>query len=421
MKTHLIFMSATVAVAWASTTAAAQKPPAIRALGKIERVSTESLASAAAAVPLRDGRVYVNDIIARRVLLFDSTLASARLVADSTAATSSAYGRQPGSLFRYHGDSVLFVDPASLSMLVLGPRGTIARVMAIPRPDDAQRMLGGVFGTPGLDARGRMLYFGAPVGPSGPGFAPGRKTTTMMPDSGFIVRFDLGARILDTVVSIKVPKFKRADARDADGRLTSLEITPDVLPLVDDWAVCPDGSVAVVRGHDYHVDWLSPDGRWTSTPKMAFDWQHLNDGQKTTLIDSAWAALKARRDSMDAAHASAGPSSAASGGGRAGGGGASGPAPAFLDGRSEPGDIPDYRPPFVRGSVRADADGNLWIRTTNVVNGQPVYDVVNRRGEVTDRIQLPPFRTIAGFGVGVVFMAVKDSAGVVHLERARVK
>ena len=93
----------------------------------------------------------------------------------------------------------------------------------------------------------------------------------------------------------------------------------------------------------------------------------------------------------------------------------------MIDGRPELGDIPDYRPPFLRGSVSADADGNLWIRTTIFVKGQPVYDIVNRRGEVTDRVQLPAFRTIAGFGPGVVYMAVKDAAGMVHLERARVK
>jgi hypothetical protein len=50
-----------------------------------------------------------------------------------------------------------------------------------------------------------------------------------------------------------------------------------------------------------------------------------------------------------------------------------------------------------------------------------VYDVVNRKGELVDRLQLPAFRTIAGFGPGVVYMAVTDQAGVVHLERARVK
>jgi hypothetical protein len=46
---------------------------------------------------------------------------------------------------------------------------------------------------------------------------------------------------------------------------------------------------------------------------------------------------------------------------------------------------------------------------------------VNRRGELFDRVQLPEFRTLAGFGPGVVYMAVKDSTGVVHVERARIK
>ena len=55
------------------------------------------------------------------------------------------------------------------------------------------------------------------------------------------------------------------------------------------------------------------------------------------------------------------------------------------------------------------------------MNGEPVYDIVNRSGVLTDRVTLPPFRTIAGFAPGVIYMAVKDSAGVVHLERARVK
>ena len=85
--------------------------------------------------------------------------------------------------------------------------------------------------------------------------------------------------------------------------------------------------------------------------------------------------------------------------------------------------VPDYFPPMTlraRG-VQADADDNIWIRTTTVLDGRPVYDVVNRRGELFDRVQLPAFRTIAGFGKGVIYMAVTDSARVVRLERARVK
>jgi hypothetical protein len=89
--------------------------------------------------------------------------------------------------------------------------------------------------------------------------------------------------------------------------------------------------------------------------------------------------------------------------------------------KADVADVPDYRPPFGQGAVRADRDGNLWIRTNNWVDGRPVYDVVNRRGEIADRVQLPPFRTIAGFGPGVVYMGVQDSTGVTHLERARMK
>ena len=43
-------------------------------------------------------------------------------------------------------------------------------------------------------------------------------------------------------------------------------------------------------------------------------------------------------------------------------------------------DLPDYRPPFTSGAVRADADGNLWIRTIppKPTPGGAVYDIVSR-------------------------------------------
>jgi hypothetical protein len=347
-------------------------------------------------------------------------------VADSTSVTAKAYGARPGTLFAYRGDTAMFVDPASSSMPLLGPSGTILRVLAAPRANNrVPFILGNAFVTPGFDARGRLVGF-TPVLITFPDQPAGKATTqTTMLDSVFIVRFDLVARTVDTVASYKNVRINQTIMRDEDGALTSIKITPDVLPMVDDWAVCPDGSIAIVRGRDYHVDWLDPDGTWRSTPKMAFDWQRIDDNQKTTLIDSALTAIKARRDSMDAAMANRGPMPGAGEGGRGGrgreGGAPGGTPPALVDGRPALTDLPDYRPPFTRGSTRADTEGNLWIRTTTLVKGQPVYDVVNHRGEIIDRVQLPPFRTVAGFGPGVVYMAVKDAGGVVHLERARIK
>ena len=92
-------------------------------------------------------------------MLFDSTLARSVIVADTTSATANAYTPRPGTLIRYRGDTALLIAPSSLSMLVLGPTGNIVRVMAIPRSNEAQAFGGGNWGTPGFDARGRLIYF----------------------------------------------------------------------------------------------------------------------------------------------------------------------------------------------------------------------------------------------------------------------
>ena len=433
MRIQSMFVFAATAIA-SSTPMMAQREPAVRPLGPITRVSTQPMASVSAAIPLSDGHVYVNDVVSRRVLLFDSTLATAKIVADSTAVTSKAYGARPGALFAYRADTAILTDPASGSMPVLGPTGTIARVMAAPTVAGPIGLnLGNPFYPPGFDAGGRLVTQ-LPTLVRFPDAAPGKASeqqTTM--DSSFVVRMDLAARALDTVAPFKTVKINQVIGRDEDGHMTSMKITPDIVPVVDDWTVCSDGTIAIVRGRDYHVDWLGADGKWRSTAKMPFEWQHLDDAQKTALIDSALAAIKARRDSMDAIVASRGavPAgavggrgevvAAVGGRGRGGGDGSGAPPPQLIDGRPALTDLPDYRPAFLRGSTRADAEGNLWIRTTKLVNGQPVYDVVNRQGTIVDRVQLPPFRTIAGFGPGAVYMAVKDSAGIVHLERARIK
>jgi len=433
MRIQSTFVLVIAAIA-SSTPMTAQREPAVRPLGPITRVSTQPMASVSAAIPLSDGHVYVNDVVSRRVLLFDSTLATPKVVADSTAVTSKAYGARPGALFAYRADTAILTDPASGSMPVLGPTGTIARVMAAPTVAGPIGLnLGNPFYPPGFDAQGRLVTQ-LPTLVRFPDAVPGKASeqqTTM--DSSFVVRMDLAARTLDTVAPFKTVKINQVIGRDEDGRMTSMKMTPDIAPVVDDWTVCLDGTIAIVRGRDYHVDWLGPDGKWRSTPKMPFDWQHLDDTQKTTLIDSALAAIKARRDSMDAIIASRGAMPAGAGGGRGevvaaaggrgrnGGDGSGAPPPQLIDGRPALSDLPDYRPAFLRGSTRADAEGNLWIRTTTLVKGQPVYDVVNRQGTIVDRVQLPPFRTIVGFGPGAVYMAVKDSVGTVHLERARIK
>jgi hypothetical protein len=446
----------TIALGTTSAMAAAQSVPPIRQLGPVTAVTKDSLGAISTVRQLSDGRVLVNDIIGRRVLLFDSTLTNESVIADTTSATANAYGTRPGGLIAYRGDSTLFIDPASLSMLLIDPSGKIARVMSAPRAQDVGFLIGGPFGTPGFDPQGRLVYRAPPdfrAFAGGFGGARGGPPPTP-PDSAAIVRFDLATRKLDTVTYFKTPKINLTISQAPNGGGIRVMSTINPMPQGDDWALLPDGTIAIVRNRDFHIDWLDSDGKMTSTAKIPFDWQRLSDEQKVAFVDSAKTAIEKLRASgqfgfggnqvvrtVDGPPPGGAPAPATSGATRAPGatGSATGGAPnvtttvtAVGPGGAAniqlapinmvaPSELPDYRPAFTPGSTRADAEGNLWIRTSQSVDGRPVYDVVNRKGELVDRVQIPANRAIIGFGTGgTVYLGVRDGT-VAHLEKAKIR
>ena len=466
MKKPTIALLTIAFTAVASQIGRAQSLPPIRQLGPVTAVAKEPLGAVSSVRHLPDGGVLVNDIVGRRVVLFDSSLATAKIVADTTSATANAYGPRPGGLIAYRGDSTLFVDPASLSMLLLDANGKIVRVMSAPRAQDVGFLVGGPFGNPGFDPQGRLVYRAPPnfMAMRQPGGGAGNSLPQFpsMPDSAALVRFDLATRKVDTVTFFKTPKFAMNVTRSPEGgvRVTS---TTNPLPQGDDWALLPDGTLALVRTKDYHVDWLGADGTMTPSPKIPFQWERLTDEGKVAFIDSAKVAIEKARargrfageggpqimmrpavegavagaqraaSGAEAPRANAPPAAApnaqpgtmtvTSGGNTSvtavGPGGAGGQLPPLV--MVLPSELPDYKPAFSPGSTRADADGNLWIRTSQNVNAIPVYNVVNRKGELIDRVQLPQNRVLVGFGPGgVVYLAVREGT-TAHLEKARAR
>jgi hypothetical protein len=429
---------ATIALlAAAASAAGAQQRPPIRQLGATVGKSTETFVRVTAVRPLSNGSLLVNDVGGRRLVLFNPQLSSFTLIADSTSATANAYGGRTGGLSAYRGDSSIFVDPTSLSMLVIDPSGKVARVISVPRAQDAQ-MLASPLGNPALAPNGKLVYRSSPPiqtrftsSPGGSGGAP-TFLPPEIPDSAPVLRIDLATRQVDTLGYIRTPKIKIDMTRDDNGGVRmSSQINP--LPTVDDWAMTPDGAVAFVRGKDYHVDWINPDGTRASSPKVPFDWQRMTEEDKVAFIDS----LKAARDRQGAnaptAATPGGAPPAAGGGGPniqifagpggPGGGPPRGGAPTFQQNFIPASDLPDYKPPFFAGSTRADTEGNLWILTipTSAIAGGPVYDVINRQGQLVDRVQIPTGRTVIGFGPGgAVYLQNRDGA-TVTIERASVK
>ena len=447
MRTYLV-----VASLLASTSLQAQTLPPVRPIGATVARSTEPMGSVSAVVALPGGKVLVNDILKRRVLLLDSTFSQVTVVADSTSSTANAYGGRTGGLLAYRGDSALFVDPASMSMLVINSDGKITRVMSAPRPQDVMFLIGGPNGIPGFDAKGRLVYRAQPQirvtqGGAGRGAPAGTQSfTPEFPDSAPVVRFDLGARTLDTAGFFKIERRNMTVTQTASGGMMMTN-TINPIPTVDDWALLSDGTIAFIKGADYSIHWVAPDGSKSTTGKVPYEWQRLDEDGKIALLDSARKALEEQRTRMQAQMAAGGGPMAVAGAGemitfRASAGGAAPPARGGGDGRGgapggpggmrmemppinmvEADKLPDYRPAFTAGSARGDNDGNLWVRTTSPVgNAGPIYFVINTKGEVIDRVQLPESRLIAGFGKnGDVYLTVRDAEGNARVERAKIK
>jgi hypothetical protein len=345
---------------------------------------------------LTDGRVLVNDAIGRRLVLFDSTLKNTTIVAAATGAPT-IYGDNGAVLIPAPADTTFILDPRSIGFLVLDPNGKVARVIAAPKPSDISVIVG-YTGIAFLDTRARLIYRGILPAPRP---VPGAPPPPAI-DSAPLIRADFDTRRADTIGMIRVPQSKtRVEKRPPSaafpngGDVRILIYNP--LLASDDWVVTSDGTIAIIRASDYHIDWIRLDGTTYSTPKMPFDWRRLTDADKQKIIDDA----RVAREKIFARLAQK---------------------PSYEMVAVD--DMDNYLPAVRWNSSRADLDGNVWIPPTTSFDASPgslVYDVVNTKGEVTKRVQIPQGRTLVGFGRGgVLFYTASDSTGT-YLERARIK
>jgi len=454
-----LFVSGMLALS--AQTVLAQKPVPVRDLSPADAKTTEYFGNIFGLRQLKDGGVLVNDGIRRQLVTLDPTFTKRTVVVDSVAEGGQSYGPRASPLIPYLADSSLFVDGTSLSLLVLDPTGKIAHVMSAPKPSDLRFLASAASG---VDAQGNLIYR-APLimtrSTSSVSTAPGAAPATPQPpDSSTIVRANFETRTVDTVGRVKTQGGTSMNmTQGPDGRMQmTMRINP--LSTVDEWAVLSDGTLAFVRGHDYHIDWIKPDGKTFSSAKLPFDWKRLTDEDKQALIDSARTAQEKQMADSKAAAAAPGANAAragadiamvsamAAGGGGGemrvvvsgapGGGGSVGGASVMAFGGGPGGaqaittkmefvplkEIPDYYPAIRAGATKADLDGNLWILPTTSAqakSGELVYDVINNKGELFQRVRLPVGRSIAGFGHnGVVYLMYRNADLGWALERTRI-
>jgi hypothetical protein len=395
-----------LATALVSGFGSAQRPPEIpiRTLAPVAAKTSITFVRVDGVRQLPHGKLLVNDARARRVFVFDSTLRAYDVVLDSVPGAANSYPRASPGLIPYLADSTLVFDLDTRTLTLIEPGGTLGRTVAAPNPATAVNLINSETGRANVDQLGRLVYRGSGPTPrmQMPGGPPVPPATG--PDSVPILRADFNTRAVDTLAWMRIvlggsPLIFSTDSRTA--KTTARSVRNPVQQPFDDMVVLANGSIAIVRAQDYHIDWIFPDDSRRSTARMPYDWRRLTDLEKQAKIDSA----KRITDSVNAAAPRRGP---------------------LLTWPSSTGkldtivptiefvsvkDVPDYVPAFRVGAVKADADGNLWIlpTTSSHAKGGLLYDVINQKGEIFERVQLPADCDVAGFGRGgVVYLTLRD-------------
>ncbi|MBC8087230.1 MAG: hypothetical protein H7Z40_08170 [Phycisphaerae bacterium] len=389
-------------------------------------------------------QVLVNDGLRRQLLLLDDKLAPSRIVLDSVAeAGTERYGPGAAPIIAALSDTTWFVDRQARALLVIDPVGKVVRTTAgPPQPMHLQSIS---MGRSGVDAKGNLLFRAfTPPAPKRIGDTTARIVITEArpPATAPILRADFETRGVDTLGHLKQVSGIRVVATQSPPDRGSVVAYFHPLETLDDWAVLADGSVAIVRGADYHVDLIRPDGRREAGPKLAFDWKSISETEKQRIVDSTRAAVDSlvARVTAQSGVTAANTAVAMMLEGMITNLGSTPPTPPPPPPRTSPPgeraqpplkyevvsskELPDYYPPVRQGAAQADADGNLWILPNTSAQskaGELVYDVVSGKGDLTERVRLPLGRSIAGFGKsGIVYLVSKEADGW-RLERASVR
>lgn len=364
--------------------------------------SSEPFAAMPSVRGLPGGRVLVHDQRGKRLLVIDSVFASMTVMADSARSTGvpypNTYAINP--LMRYIGDSTLLLDSEARAYIVIDPNGKMSRAMAPVNGRDlgvASRPFPGV---PASDNLGRLIFRGADTRPPA---KPGDPPITATRDTITIVRADFNLRQTDTIARFSVPRFPNTVYTQlANGKTAASRVINAGFSGPDEFAVLSDGTLAVVREHDYTIDWIAPDGSTSSSGKLPFEWIRQTDAMKQARVDS----LKKVIDSVNATGQIYGMELRFT---RLPDGGPTRtdtiiPTITF----SPLSEMADYPSPFQRFSIKPDEDGNLWVlpTVTSLAQGGLLYDVINKKDGLHERVQLPAGYALAGFGKGgVVYLA----------------
>jgi hypothetical protein len=163
----------------------------------------------------------------------------------------------------------------------------------------------------------------------------------------------------------------------------------------DQMLSAPDGRVAIVYHDPYSVDYVSEDGRRSTGQPIRYDRLRIAEGHK-----AEWREQQKGRTNVMSMNGS----TTMEPGGQQ-------PDPSNWGG--------EYMPPFLERALMFSNDGFLWVRRTGPPGQRPTYDVIDRAGNLVQKVVLEKRSHLVGFGNGVVYVARHDNDDLQYLQKYR--
>ena len=380
MGNVLLGLAAVSVVGFSSTPPPAQGPTLTK-----DAEFPEGFGMLSAVRELPDGRVMIADPLGQMLAILDMDSGDMELLGREGPGPEEY--RQPDAVHALPGDSTLLVDLGNGRLTVMDSQGTFGKTMPIAvsqpgrrGPGSFQMMLPRT-----VDAQGR-IYFTL-----GGGFGGA--------DSTSIGRYDRATGTIDTIARVKPQEVRRSESRG------TIDIRPMPMTPRDDWAVGPDGTIALVRSDGYYVQVIHPDGRVSTGPTVQHRLIRPGKAEKLAWIETSRNGLAMRVE--------AGPGGQRSISMSRGGGGRGAPDIGAYE-------WPSRMPAFRAGATMVDPHGGIWVGRTTKVSDEALYDVFDGEGNKISEVTLAPNSTIIGFGAGTAYVVRIDEFGLQWLERYRI-
>ena len=211
-----------------------------------------------------------------RVVLYDAALK--QLTAVGKVGAGPLDYEHPEGLLAGQADTTLLFELSRGEMLVIDPSGHIVGTRQTPGGATTQL---GPGGGAGIDRAGRFVC------------VPRTQLTRQTPagmeigtiDSAAIVAVDFKTGATIPLAYARVASSMSIMQSDpASPGSMKMQTKSIPFPLIDDWVMLPDGTLALIRGADLHIDLIAPDGKRRASAAIPHTRIAVSDSDKVKFL-----------------------------------------------------------------------------------------------------------------------------------------